>query len=51
MLLGTMTLVATSMGIGASALGGGDADLFAAVAGTDYDAETSVGELIVGGPR
>jgi SagB-type dehydrogenase family enzyme len=50
-LLGTMTLVAASMGIGASALGAGDADLFAAGAGTDYDAETSVGELIIGGPR
>ena len=48
-LLGTMSLVATSMGIGACALGGGDGDLFAAVAGTDYYAETSVGELIIGG--
>jgi SagB-type dehydrogenase family enzyme len=47
-LLQTMCLVATSMGIGACPLGGGDADLFAAVAGTDYYAETSVGELMVG---
>ena len=50
-LLQTMCLVATSMGIGACALGGGDADLFAAVAGTDYYAETSVGELILGTTR
>jgi len=47
-LLQTMCLVATSMGIGACPLGGGDADLFAAAAGTDYYAETSVGELMVG---
>ncbi len=47
-LVQTMCLVATSMGIGACPLGGGDADLFARAAGTDYYAETSVGELMLG---
>ncbi len=41
-------LVATAMGLAPCALGGGDSDLFAAAAGTDYYAETSVGEFIVG---
>jgi hypothetical protein len=36
------------MGLGACALGGGDADLFAAAADTNYFAETSVGELLLG---
>ena len=31
--------------------GGGDADLFARAAGTDYCAETSVGEFLLGNPR
>lgn len=48
-LIQTMSLVATSLGIGACALGTGDADLFAAVAGTDYYVETSVGELMLNG--
>jgi SagB-type dehydrogenase family enzyme len=43
----TMYLVATAMGLSACALGGGDADLFARAAGTRYEAETSVGELIL----
>jgi len=44
----TMYLVATAMGLAPCALGGGDSDLFAAVAGTNYYAETSVGEFILG---
>lgn len=44
----TMYLVATAMGLAACALGGGNSDLFAAAAGTDYYAETSVGEFILG---
>ena len=47
-LVQTMCLVATAMGLGACPLGGGDADLFAEAAGTDYYAETSVGELMLG---
>jgi hypothetical protein len=42
-------LAATAMG--ACAIGGGDADLFARAAGTDYYAETSVGEFLLGTPR
>jgi SagB-type dehydrogenase family enzyme len=44
----TMYLAATAMGLGACAIGGGDADLFARAAGTDYSAETSVGEFLLG---
>lgn len=44
----TMYLVAEAMGLGACALGVGNADLFAAAAGVDYHAESSVGELILG---
>ena len=44
----TMYLVATAMGLASCALGGGDADLFVAAVGTDYYAETSVGEFILG---
>lgn len=44
----TMYLVATAMNLAPSALGTGNADLFAAVAGTDYYAESSVGEFILG---
>jgi len=44
----TMYLVATSMQLAPCALGAGDADLFAAAAGTDYYAESSVGEFILG---
>ncbi len=47
-LLQTMYLVATAMELAPCALGGGDADLFAAATGTDYYAETSVGEFILG---
>jgi SagB-type dehydrogenase family enzyme len=44
----TMYLVATAMGLAPCAVGGGDADLFARAAGTDYCAETSVGEFLLG---
>jgi SagB-type dehydrogenase family enzyme len=46
----TMYLAAEAMGLGACAVGGGDADLFARAAGTDYCAETSVGEFLLGSP-
>jgi oxazoline/thiazoline dehydrogenase len=44
----TMYLVATAMDLAPSAIGSGNADLFAKVAGTDYYAESSVGEFILG---
>jgi SagB-type dehydrogenase family enzyme len=44
----TMYLVATAMGLAPCALGGGNSDIFATGAGTDYYAETSVGEFILG---
>jgi SagB-type dehydrogenase family enzyme len=44
----TMYLVATAMGLAPCALGGGDADLFTRAAGTDYYAESSVGEFMLG---
>src|SRR5713101_46794 len=44
----TMYLVATAMGLAPCALGGGDSDLFAAIARTNYYTETSVGEFILG---
>jgi SagB-type dehydrogenase family enzyme len=44
----TMYLVATAMNLAPCALGNGNSDLFAAAAGTDYYAETSVGEFILG---
>jgi SagB-type dehydrogenase family enzyme len=47
----TMYLTATAMGLAPCAIGGGDADLFARTAGTDYYAETSVGEFLLGSPR
>jgi SagB-type dehydrogenase family enzyme len=47
----TMYLAATAMGLGARAVGCGDADLFARAAGTDYCAETSVGEFLLGSQR
>jgi SagB-type dehydrogenase family enzyme len=47
----TMYLAATAMGLAPCAVGGGDADLFARAAGTDYYAETSVGEFLLGNPR
>jgi len=43
-----MYLVATAMGLAPCALGSGNSDLFAEAAGTDYYAETSVGEFIIG---
>jgi SagB-type dehydrogenase family enzyme len=47
-LVQTMYLAATAMGLGACAIGGGDSDLFAQAAGTDYCSETSVGEFVLG---
>jgi SagB-type dehydrogenase family enzyme len=44
----TMYLVATAMGLAPCALGSGNSDLFAEAAGTDYYAETSVGEFMLG---
>jgi len=44
----TMYLAATAMGLSPCALGCGDSDLFARTAGTDYYAETSVGEFLLG---
>jgi SagB-type dehydrogenase family enzyme len=49
-LMQTMYLVATAMGLGACAIGGGDADLFAKAAGMDYYVEGSIGEFILGRP-
>jgi SagB-type dehydrogenase family enzyme len=47
----TMYMAATAMGLGACAVGCGDADLFARAADTDYRAETSVGEFLLGSQR
>jgi SagB-type dehydrogenase family enzyme len=47
----TFYLVATAMGLAPTALGGGHSDLFAAAAGLDYLAETSVGEFVLGSAR
>jgi SagB-type dehydrogenase family enzyme len=47
----TMYLTATAMGLAPCALGGGDADLFARAAGTDYYEEASVGEFLLGGKK
>ena len=47
-LLQTLYLVATAMGLAACAVGGGDADCFARAAGTDLWAEATVGEMLVG---
>jgi oxazoline/thiazoline dehydrogenase len=38
------------MGLAPCGLGGGDSELFARAAGLTYEAETSVGEFIVGTP-
>jgi SagB-type dehydrogenase family enzyme len=46
--LHSMYLAATAMGLAPCALGAGDSDLFARAAGTDYYAETSVGEFLLG---
>jgi SagB-type dehydrogenase family enzyme len=43
-----MYLAATAMGLAPCALGGGNSDRFARAAGTDYYAETSVGEFLLG---
>ena len=47
-LMQTMYLVATTMNLGACAIGAGDSDLFAKAAGINYYEEGSVGELILG---
>jgi oxazoline/thiazoline dehydrogenase len=47
----TMYLTATAMGLAPCAIGGGNADLFARAAGTDYYLESSVGEFLLGNPR
>jgi SagB-type dehydrogenase family enzyme len=47
----TMYLAATAMGLAPRAIGGGDADLFVRAVGTDYRAETSVGEFLLGSQR
>ena len=44
----TMYLVATAMGLAPCGVGCGDSDGFARAAGTDYFAETSVGEFLLG---
>jgi oxazoline/thiazoline dehydrogenase len=44
----TFYLVATAMGLACSGVGRGDSDIFAKAAGTDYFAETTVGELVLG---
>jgi hypothetical protein len=48
---GRLSLAATATGMAPCALGGGDADRFARAAGTDYHAETSVGEFLLGSQR
>jgi SagB-type dehydrogenase family enzyme len=47
----TMYLAATAMGLGGCAVGGGDSDVFGRAAGTEYTAESSVGEFILGSRR
>lgn len=47
-MLQTMYLVGTAMGLATCAVGRSDADLFAELAGTDYYAETTVGEFMLG---
>jgi SagB-type dehydrogenase family enzyme len=44
----TMYLVATAMGLAPCGVGAGDSDCFARAIGTDYYAETSVGEFLLG---
>jgi SagB-type dehydrogenase family enzyme len=50
-LLQSMYLVATAMNLAPCALGSGDSEAFAEAAGTDYLAETSVGEFMLGTAR
>jgi oxazoline/thiazoline dehydrogenase len=47
-LMQTMYLVATAMRLAPCALGGGDAEHFARLLGSDYFEETSVGEFVIG---
>jgi oxazoline/thiazoline dehydrogenase len=47
----TMYLVATAMNLAPCAVGCGNADLFARAADSDYYAETSVGEFLLGSKR
>jgi len=48
-LMQTISLVATAMGLGSCILGAGDSDCFSKAIGTDeYLAESSVGEMIIG---
>src|SRR5262249_29497867 len=44
----TLYLTATAMGLAPCAVGIGNADVFARAAGTDYYAESSVGEFLLG---
>jgi SagB-type dehydrogenase family enzyme len=44
----TFYLIATEMGLAPCALGSGDSDLFARIAGLNYFEETSVGEFLLG---
>ena len=48
-LLGTMYLAATAMGLSPCAVGGGDSDRFARATGLSPLEETSVGEFLLGG--
>jgi len=47
-LLQTLYLAATATGLAPCAVGGGDSELFARLAHTNYYEETSVAEFIVG---
>jgi SagB-type dehydrogenase family enzyme len=47
----TMYLVATAMGLAPCGVGSGNSALFAAAVGTDYFAESSVGEFLLGTAR
>ncbi len=44
----TFYLVATAMGLACCGVGRGDSDMFSRAAGTDYFAETTVGEFLLG---
>ena len=50
-LMQTMYLAATAMGLAGCAVGGGDASVFAAATGLPVEDETSVGEFALGEPR
>jgi len=47
----TLYLVATAMDLTPCAIGAGDTDRFARAAGLDFYQETSVGEMVLGGPE